>query len=112
MRWDPPPRIIRPKERNVRLRSNMGYLSGRNPLWGTARGDRAFPPCGGAAFLGARAIGLWVGEQKPLGKTPLRGNPSPQSTYLPTSMGAYGGPNVVSLCSGGSMWCWTVWCWW
>ena len=32
VRWDPPPRIICPKERNVRLRSNMGYLSGQNPL--------------------------------------------------------------------------------
>ena len=32
VRWDPPPHIIRPKERNVRLRSNMGYLSGQNPL--------------------------------------------------------------------------------
>ena len=28
---DPAPRIIRPKERNVRPRSNMGYLSGQNP---------------------------------------------------------------------------------
>ena len=26
-----------------------------------------------------------MGEQKPLGKTPLRGNPSPETTYLPTS---------------------------
>ena len=26
-----------------------------------------------------------MGEQKPLGKSPLRGNPSPESTYLPTS---------------------------
>ena len=32
VRWDPSPRIVRPKERNVRLRSNMGYLSGQNPL--------------------------------------------------------------------------------
>ena len=32
VRWHPLPRIIRPKERNVRLRSNMGYLSGQNPL--------------------------------------------------------------------------------
>ena len=32
VRWDPPPRIIRPKERGVRLRSSMGYLSGQNPL--------------------------------------------------------------------------------
>ena len=39
----------------------------------------------GSRFLGARAVGPWVGERKPLGKTPLRGNPSPESTYLPTS---------------------------
>ena len=32
VRWDPPARIIRPKERNVRLRSNMGHLSVQNPL--------------------------------------------------------------------------------
>ena len=32
----------------------------------------------------AREVGPWVGEQKPLGKSPLRGNPSPESTYLPT----------------------------
>ena len=31
VRWDPPPRIICPKERNVRLRSNMGYLTGQTP---------------------------------------------------------------------------------
>ena len=35
--------------------------------------------------MGAREVGPWVGEQKPLGKSPLRGNPSPESTYLPTS---------------------------
>ena len=34
--------------------------------------------------MGARAVGPWVGEQKPLGKSPLRGNPIPESTYLPT----------------------------
>ena len=32
VRWDPPPRIIRLKQRNVRPRSNMGYLSWQNPL--------------------------------------------------------------------------------
>ena len=31
VRWDPPPRIIRLKERNVRIRSIMGHLSGQNP---------------------------------------------------------------------------------
>ena len=39
-----------------------------------------------SCFVGARAVGPWVGEQKPLGKTPQWGNPSPESTYLPTSM--------------------------
>ena len=34
--------------------------------------------------MGARAVGPWVGEQKPLGKTPLGGSPSPEMTYLPT----------------------------
>ena len=36
--------------------------------------------------MGAREVGPWVGEQKPLGKSPLRGNPRSESTYLPTSM--------------------------
>ena len=84
MRWDPPPRIIRPKQRNVRLWSNMGYLSGQNPLQGTARGDRALSLMPGSRFVGAHAVGPRVGEQKPLGKTPRRGNPSPESTDLPT----------------------------
>ena len=52
MRWDPPPHIIRPKGRDVRLRWNMGYLSRQNPLKGAARGDGAFPPRGGAALSG------------------------------------------------------------
>ena len=42
-------------------------------------------PVWGSCFVGARAVGPRVGERKPLGKTPLRGNPSPESTYLPTS---------------------------
>ena len=40
-------------------------------------------PMRGSRFVGARAVGPWLGEQKPLGKTPLGGNPSPQKTYLP-----------------------------
>ena len=51
----------------------VGYCSRRprpSPLWGSR-------------FVGAHAVGPWVGEQKPLGKSPLRGNPSPESTYLP-----------------------------
>ena len=52
----------------------LGYCSRRpcpSPVWGSR-------------FVGARAVGPWVGEQKPLGKSPLRGNHSPESTYLPT----------------------------
>ena len=41
-------------------------------------------PMWGSRFVGARAVGPWVGEQKPLAKSPLRGNASPGSTYLPT----------------------------
>ena len=46
-------------------------------------------PMWGSRFVGARAVGPWVGEQKPLGKSPLRGNPSPESTYLPTYLPTY-----------------------
>ena len=52
----------------------VGYCSRRprpSPMWGSR-------------FVGAREVGPWVGEQKPLGKTPLGGNPSPELTYLPT----------------------------
>ena len=41
-------------------------------------------PMLGSRFVGARAVGPLLGEQKPLGKTPLGGNPSPEMTYLPT----------------------------
>ena len=64
--------------------------------------------------MGARAVGPWVGEQKPLGKSPLRGNPSPESTYLPTYLPLLSGcalrPVVlccVLLCVG----CRAALCW-
>ena len=58
------------------------------PLWaGTAVGywsRRPRPsPMWGSRFVGARAVGPWVLEQKPLGRNPLRGNPSSENTYLP-----------------------------
>ena len=34
--------------------------------------------------MGARELGLWVDEPKSQGKTPMRGNPSPDMTYLST----------------------------
>ena len=51
----------------------VGYCSRRprrSPMWG-------------CRFVGAHAVGPWVGEQKPLGKTPLGANLSPEMTYLP-----------------------------
>ena len=33
--------------------------------------------------MGARDIGPWLVEPKPLGKTPFPGNPSPEMIYLP-----------------------------
>ena len=42
-------------------------------------------PMWGSRFVGACAVGLWVGEQKPLGKTPPRGQPQSRDdlpTYL------------------------------
>ena len=33
---------------------------------------------------GGTAVGPWVSEQKPIGMTPLRGNPSLEITYLTT----------------------------
>ena len=40
-------------------------------------------PMWGSRFVGAHAVGPWMGEQKPHGKTPLGGNPSLEMTYLP-----------------------------
>ena len=51
----------------------VGYCSRRprpSPMWGSR-------------FVGARAVGPWVGEQKPLGKTPLGATPVPRRpTYV------------------------------
>ena len=60
----------------MRPRSNMGYLSGQNPMEGTARGNRALLPHRGGRFVGARELGPWVGEPKPQGKSQIWGNPS------------------------------------
>ena len=52
----------------------VGYCSRQprpSPLWGSR-------------FVGGRAVGPCVGEERSLGMTPLRGNPSPEKTYLPT----------------------------
>ena len=52
MRWDPRPCIIRLKGRGLTPPSKMGYLSGQNPLDGTAHGHLALPPNGAAPLWG------------------------------------------------------------
>ena len=62
------------EECKTSVESAVGYSSRQprpSPIWASR-------------FWGARAVGPWVGEQKPLGKTPLRGTPGPEMTYLPT----------------------------
>ena len=76
----------------LRAKPAVGYYSRRprpSPMWGSR-------------FVGARAVGPWVAEQKPLGKTPRRGNPSPESTYLPTYLLL---PFSMPLCAQGLTHC-------
>ena len=62
-------------------------------------------PMWGSRFVGARAVGPWVAERKPHGKTPKRGNLSLESTYLPTSKKNLGsGTPVGTPCTIGSPW--------
>ena len=56
----------------------MDYLSGRNPLQGTARGNGSLVKTWESPFVSARDIGQWVGEQRPLGKTPPGAAPVPK----------------------------------
>ena len=61
----------------------------RLPLWaelavGYCSWRQRPSPTSGSCFVGAGDVGLWVCEQKPLGNSPLGGNPSPEMTYLPT----------------------------
>ena len=59
------------------------------PLWAEpavgCRSRQLRPsPVRGSRFVGARAVGPWVGERKPLGKTPCGATPVPSPpTYLP-----------------------------
>ena len=47
--------------------------------------------------MGARELGPWVVDQKPLGKTPLGANRGPEMTYLPTYRPPFTGPLFQSL---------------
>ena len=62
------------------------------PLWAGPVGGycsrRPNPsPSWGSRYVGARQLGAWVGEPKPLGKTPFGSKASPDMTNLPTLAG-------------------------
>ena len=80
MQWDPPSCIIHSKERDVRPRLNMGYLSGQNPMGGYCSRRPSPSPAWSSHLVGAAELGPWVGEPKPQGKTPIGGNLRPDKT--------------------------------
>ena len=73
----------------MRLRSNMGCLSGREPAVEYCSRRPCPSPLWVSRFVGARAVGPLVDEPKLLGKTFLGGNPSPEMTYLPIKLTIY-----------------------
>ena len=80
----PSPTYHPPEEEECETSVEHGLPPWAEPAVGyCSRRPRPSPMCG-SRFVGARAVGPWVGEQKPLGKTPLGGNPGPEMTYLAT----------------------------
>ena len=84
MRWDPPPLYHPPEGEESETSVEHGLALWAEPAVGYCSRRPRPSPMWGSRFVGARAVGPWLGEQKPLGNSPLRGNPSPESTYLPT----------------------------
>ena len=62
----------------MRPQSNMGYLSGKDPIEGMAHGTGGLLPQAGDFLLGARELGPWVDEPKP------KVRPQSGATRLPT----------------------------
>ena len=65
------------------------WVEHRLPLWaepavGYCSRQPRPSPTWGCLFVAAPELGPSVREPKPLSKTPLGGNPSPEMTYLPT----------------------------
>ena len=81
-----PPSCIKRSPNPVRLKvaNEHGLPLWAEPAVGYCSRERRHSPMWGSRFVAAREVGPWVGEQKPLGKTPLGGNPSPKMTDLPT----------------------------
>ena len=81
----PSPKYHPPKGEEFETSVEHGLPLWAGPAVGYCSRRRRPSPMWGSRFVGAPAVGPLVGEQKPLCKTPLRGNPSPQRTYQPTS---------------------------
>ena len=64
----------------------------------------------GSRFVGAHAVGPWVGEQKPLVKTPLGGNPGPEMTDLPTYLSRVDSTQMLALIIASFRLSKAVWC--
>ena len=84
VRSDPPPRTIRQKGEECETSVEHGLPPWAEPAVGHCSRRPRPSPMWGSRFLGARAVGPWVGEQKALRKTLQRGNPSSEPTYQPT----------------------------
>ena len=80
----PSPTYHPPKGEECETSVEHGLPLLAEPAVGYCPRQRPPSPMLGSLFVWARAVGPWVGEQRPLGKTPLQGNPSPEMTYLPT----------------------------
>ena len=80
----PSPTCHPPRGEECETSVQHGLLLWKEPAVGYWSRQPRPSPMWGIRFVGARAVGPWVGEQNPFGKTPLRGNPSPEMTYLPT----------------------------
>ena len=85
----PPPKCHAPDGQECETSVERGLPLWAEPAVGYCSRPPRPSPMWGSPFVGARAVVPWVGERKPLGKTPLRGNLSPESTYLPTSAYPY-----------------------
>ena len=80
----PSPTYHPPEGRECEILVEHGLPLGAEPAVGYCSRRPRPSPMWRSRFVGARAVGPWVGEREPLGKTRLRGNPSPESTYLTT----------------------------
>ena len=81
----PTPTAHPPKGEECETSSKHGLALWAEPNGGYCPQRPSPSPTWGSRLVGARDVGLWVGEPKPLGKTPFGNNPSHDIIYLPTS---------------------------